>query len=59
VQLLVPDRRSRSPNPGGEELEEAAQTFVVEQRRSLDHACRRLAVTGLQNPSEYVGEVGR
>jgi hypothetical protein len=47
VQLLVPDRRSRRPDPGREQLEEAAQAFVVEQRRSLDHARDRLLVTGL------------
>jgi hypothetical protein len=47
MQLLVPDRRSGRSDPGREQLEEAAQAFVVEQRRGLDHARRRLVMAGL------------
>ena len=59
MQLFVPDRRTRGSDPGGEQLQEAAQARVVEARRGLDHARGSLAVTRFEHLGQRVGEVGR
>ena len=59
AQLFVADRSSRGTNPGGEELEKAAQPVVVEQCCSLDHAGRRLPVTRCEHLRQRLREVVR